>query len=800
MKRAQPDDALGEREAFIRNMADHAPGMLWVTDPDGARTFVSRGWYDYTGQSKEKGLGSGWLDVIHPDDRESTAQTFADANASRQSFSVDYRLRRSDGEYRWAIDSGRPRFADGGDFLGFVGSVIDVHERRQAQELRTGQARVLEMIASEESLAEILSELVAFIERRIPDAIGSILLLDDDGRRLQHGAAPRLPPAYNEAIDGVEIGEGVGSCGTAVHRGERVIVEDIQTDPLWSEFRDLAASHDLRACWSEPIRSVDGPLLGTFAIYFRQPRRPDAADLETLAANARFAGIAIDRPRAQAALRKSEQRFRMLADNMSQLAWTCEELCEVNWYNRRWLDYTGYSFEEMQGSGWKKVHHPDHIERVVETIRQARETGTVWEDTFPLRGKDGNYRWFLSRAIPIRNQDDGIVSWFGTNTDITELRETQQLLRETDRRKDEFLATLAHELRNPLAPIRTGLELMGMVIDDPDELEEIRSVMQRQTQQLITLVDDLLDVSRITRGKLELRKSRVALRDVVQSAVEASRPFIEDAGHQLTVEQTQSPVYLEADPHRLAQVLSNLLNNAAKYTPRGGRIWLTVDLSEADVRMTVKDTGIGIPEELFEQIFEMFAQIDRPIEKGYTGLGIGLTLVQRLVEMHDGQITVHSDGPDQGSEFTVCLPIAVNTPPDNETSEDATGRRHATGLRILLVDDNRDGAEMLATVIRKLGNEVQLAYDGQQAVEAAASYRPDAILMDLGMPKMNGYDAASTIRAEPWGRDTVLIALTGWGQEEDRRRTAEAGFDHHLVKPAAPDDLTQLFDQIKPAR
>lgn len=366
-------------------------------------------------------------------------------------------------------------------------------------------------------------------------------------------------------------------------------------------------------------------------------------------------------------------------------------------------------------------------------------------------------------------------------------------LQHSDRRKDEFLATLAHELRNPLAPIRTGLEIMKMADNDPETVQEIRDTMERQTEQLIALVNDLLDVSRITMGKLELRRCRVELADVFESAVEASTPFINEAGHELTVSVPQEPVFIDADPHRLAQVISNLLNNAAKYTPESGKIQLSATRENGQVLISVKDNGIGIPSEMAGRIFEMFAQIERPLEKTYTGLGIGLTLVKSLVEMHGGKIEVHSEGENRGSEFIIRLPVLVDQAPQTNVVPLTPDSANRARKRILVVDDNRAAAEMLSKVVKMLGNDVMTAGDGQQAIELAADFHPDVILMDLGMPKMNGYDAARHIREQPWGDKIVLVALTGWGQEEDKQRTRQAGFDHHLVKPAEPTALQEIL-------
>lgn len=374
-----------------------------------------------------------------------------------------------------------------------------------------------------------------------------------------------------------------------------------------------------------------------------------------------------------------------------------------------------------------------------------------------------------------------------------ELRQIAARLSEADRRKDEFLATLAHELRNPLAPIRTGLELMRLSKDFPLEMEEIRATMERQTQQIVALIDDLLDVSRITQGKLQLRKCRVKLAEVVRSALEAAKPVMQEAEHDLTVEIPDEPLFLQADPHRLAQVISNLLNNAAKYTKDGGRIWLTAKRQDDEVKVSVRDTGIGIPAEMRERIFDLFAQIDRPLEKGYTGLGIGLTLVKSLVEMHGGRIDVRSEGPNQGSEFRVSLPLQTAAADEKRDTPSQSDDAESTKRRVLVVDDNQAAADLLGMVVKMLGHEIRTAGDGREAIEVAAEFQPDVVLMDLGMPKMNGYEAAQHIRQQVWGQKMMLVALTGWGQDEDRQRTKSAGFDHHLVKPAEPAALQMLF-------
>jgi PAS domain S-box-containing protein len=372
-------------------------------------------------------------------------------------------------------------------------------------------------------------------------------------------------------------------------------------------------------------------------------------------------------------------------------------------------------------------------------------------------------------------------------------------LKETDRRKDEFLAMLAHELRNPLAPIRNAVQIFRAKGPPVPELQWARDVIDRQVFQLTRLVDDLLDVSRITRGKIELRKERVQLAAIVNSAVEASRPLIEKWGHEFTVTLPPEPIYLEADQTRLAQALLNLLNNAAKYTEQGGRIWLTAERDGEHVVIRVKDTGIGIPQEMLPRIFDMFTQVDRSLERSQGGLGIGLTLVQSLVERHGGTVKAHSGGPGKGSEFVVRLPVAAES--KDRGQDGAAGIEKVAApakCRILVVDDNQDAADSLAMLLRILGNEVHTAHDGLEAVGAAGVFRPDVVLLDIGLPKLNGYEAGRRIR-EQQGKGVVLIALTGWGQEEDRRRSKEAGFDYHMTKPVEFDALQELLAGFKTA-
>jgi signal transduction histidine kinase/DNA-binding response OmpR family regulator len=372
-------------------------------------------------------------------------------------------------------------------------------------------------------------------------------------------------------------------------------------------------------------------------------------------------------------------------------------------------------------------------------------------------------------------------------------------LQDADRQKNEFLAMLAHELRNPLAPIRNAVQVLQAENSTARQQQWSKEVIARQVDQMVRMVDDLLDVSRITRGKIALRTSPVDVASVVADAVETSRPLIDSRHHELIVSIPPEPLPAEGDATRLAQVVANLLNNAAKYTDEGGRIWLSVERDAEEIVVRVRDTGQGVPPEMLSRIFEPFTQVDRSIDRSQGGLGIGLTLARRLIELHGGRISAHSSGPGSGSEFIVRLPALaspVQTPqPANGWHRESD--RSPTTLRTLIIDDNVDGAESLAVLLQALGLDVRTAYDGPTGLAAAANFKPDAVLLDIGLPRMDGYEVARQFRLGTEGDRLLLIALSGYGQEDDRRRSEQAGFDHHLVKPVSPDALLDLFGAHK---
>jgi PAS domain S-box-containing protein len=513
-----------------------------------------------------------------------------------------------------------------------------------------------------------------------------------------------------------------------------------------------------------------------------------------------------DRKRTEAALRESEDRFRGFTDSLPLIVWVHDANGAQEFVNRTFCEFFGVSREEMRAGRWQTLMHPEdgagYACAFFECVRDRRP----FHGEVRVRRYDGEWRWIESWGRPRFSSSGEFLGFVGTSADITErkeaerkARESEAALREADRRKDEFLAVLAHELRNPLAPIRNAVQIMRVAGVARAELEEARDIVDRQVKQLVRLVDDLLDISRISVGRMVLQQTVLDLRAAVDDALLISGPQLEEAEHRVTVDLPPHPVWVKGDGVRLAQVVSNLLNNAARYTPRGGSVSLRVTEEGADALVLVEDTGVGLSPGVLERIFEPFVQAEGGAARAAGGLGIGLALSRRLTEMHGGSIKATSPGPGHGSCFVVRLPSVRRERP---TAFAATAGAAASGrtFRLLIVDDNQDSARSQAKLLHLLGHEVQAAFEGGEALRQVAAFRPEVVLLDLGLPGIDGYEVARRIRAMPEGRGVLLVAQTGWGQDDDRKKTAAAGFDAHLVKPVDLDALLRLLNERAASR
>ena len=716
--------------------------------------------------------------------------------------------------YDWQIDriplaNGRP-----GVVCYYRDVSTQVAERKalaRAEALNRGQKRALELALNGGDIDDVLDVLARTGYEVFRDQAPTAIFRTE--ARAHHGslvACAGLADSYVRSFRESNLLE-VSPSRRAILHGEMVVVEDVRTDVDCDAYASVAEAHGIRAVWSVPIRAPDGTVLGALTVYRLVPGAPEAEDVESMRLLGDTAGMLLERDRvvaarqaAEEALRESERRIRELADAMPQLVWTSDSSGRVDYYNERALQYAGIRPGATTGF-WQDMLHPDDVAETSAAWQRALESGQPYVCEHRLRMADGDYRWHLSRAEPVRSGDSagGTIRWFGTATDVHELRaarealrDNEERLREADRRKDEFIAMLAHELRNPLAPIRTGLQVIQRAPGRVAEVSRLGEIMERQVTHMVRLIDDLLDVSRITSGKLVLQRQPSLLQELVAGAVDSNRAAIAVGGLELIVRVPDEPLLLDVDPTRFLQVVSNLLNNAAKFTPAGGRIELSAQVEgEAEASrlvLAVSDTGIGIAPAMLQRVFEMFTQGEPTLQRTNAGLGIGLALARRLVEMHGGTLVAQSDGPGRGSTFTLQLGLD-RRPALHQTPRPMAGPASSCRRRVLIVDDNADAAEALAMLVTDLGGAACTANDGHGGLDRIADFEPDIVLLDLGMPGMDGYETCRRMREA--GSRAYIVALTGWSQQKDRHQVLRGGFDGHLTKPADPAQLEELLAQ-----
>ena len=750
--RKNAEAALRNSERRHRALIENAPVAVSHNAMDGRFEYVNQAFCDLLGYTADELCMRTWQDVTHPDDIAVDRSLAGDVVAKRAShYTMEKRYLRMDGQAVWVSLFGNFVLNDDGVPVQGVAVVVDITQRKRAEQaLRDSEQRLL------------LAKRAAQLGTHDFDVLSGSIKWDERTCELW-GVPPQAPVSYEVFIQGV-------------HPEDRTRTQAALE-------RALDPHGDGRYfCVYRVINRVDQSIRwieATAQVFFQDGRA------------VRLVGTVqdvTDRTLASERLTDSEARIREIANNIDQFAWTCNELGLASWYNDRWYDYTGTTLEEMQGQGWQKLIDPEHLPRLLRTVRDCMSRGMAWEDTYPIRGKDGTYRWFLSRAVPIRDETGRVKRWFGTNTDVTELRKLQEALRAADRRKNEFLAMLSHELRNPVAPIASAAEALAHLVSDQQQ-RSLVDIVRRQAISLSRLLDDLLDVARITQGRIELHREVISVDTCLALALETTQPLIREKSHTVKVTHAGSPIYVDADRIRLAQCVVNLLTNAAKYTERGGEIRVHSYADDADAVIEVMDTGAGISSALLPHIFDLFAQGERALDRSLGGLGVGLAVCKQLIEMHNGSVSARSAGPGQGATFVLRLPRASHAPQASAGGDVS----NPPSLRILIVDDNEDAADALAMILKLEGHEIRTAYSAEFALAELPAFAPHLALLDIGLPGMTGYELAQRMRAVPGSSSLRLIAVSGYGQAQDRARSRAAGFDAHLVKPVLIEDLVPIL-------
>lgn len=755
-------EELRQSEIRFRAGIEAVSDIVWTNDANGMMAGEQVMWSKFTGQNLETYQGYGWSQAIHPDDAQPTINAWKEALAEKKNFAFEHRVRRHDGQWRLCTVRAVPVFDDVGNITEWIGVHSDITDRRQADRLLVERTALLDGVL---------------------ESTGDVVFVKDlDGRCLMANtacaAALGLTP---EQVVGKTVEELCPpALAASIRQHDYAVIESGLPEQREETFIVAGKPRQFLTLIS-PLREY-GQIVGVVGV---------SRDIT-------------DRVKAEAKLRSSQEQRRLALDAAELGTWHVDVATKRIKTDDRFRAIFGTTQEHTDYLHLLSIIHPDDLPAVEQAVAAATrlENPDPYAIEYRVLRPDGLMRWVFAKGATSHEEKDGVkrFTFDGTVQDITARRQIEQererlvnQLRDADRHKDEFLATLAHELRNPLAPLRNGLQLLKQAGSD-HSVEQARAMMDRQLTQLVRLVDDLMDVSRVTNCKLELRTARVDLKSVMNAAAETSRPAIDKGGHTLTVVVPDEPIFVDGDAARLAQVVSNLLNNSAKYTHQKGHIWLTAQRDGSMAMLSVKDNGIGIPQMMLERVFDMFTQVDRTLEKTTGGLGIGLSLVKGLVQLHGGTIEAKSDGEGLGSEFVIRLPEATSVAHDaHHLTFSSSKAEPSARRRILVVDDNVDAADSLGYLLEVYGHEVRVANDGEAGVAAAEKFQPDMVLMDIGMPMLNGYEAASRIRQEPWGQAMVLVALTGWGQADDRRKSASAGFDHHLVKPVEMDELEQLM-------
>ncbi|HEX8492114.1 MAG TPA: PAS domain S-box protein [Pyrinomonadaceae bacterium] len=824
-KRAEA--ALRESEERLRAILDNTTAVVYLIDAGGRFIIINRQFGELFHLDRSEVRGKSLHEVFPAEIADGFLFNNRRVIESGRPMEFEEVVPQIDGLHHYISVKVPLQDADGTP-TAVCGISTDITERKRAEALVDGQRRVLELIVQGAPLRKVLENLARVVEEQSQEGgLVSILLLDEEGLCLRHGAGPSLPDAFNEAVDGAPVAPEGGSCVAAAYRKALVITTDIATDPLWAAYRHLALEHGLRACWSTPIMSSEGNVLGTFAVYYRQTREPSPRDLQLIQLMTRTAAIAIGRERAEL---ERERLLRSVEAERERLSYLFEQSPSfvallrgpnhvfeiVNPSYRRLLggrDVIGKTVREavpeIEGQGYFEL-----LDEVYKTGRPFAER----EMRSLIRQKEGaNLEEVFVDLVyqPFFGEDGKVAGIFAHGVDVTDQVRTRRKIEEAQREaeaanrlKDEFLATLSHELRTPLTAVLGWARMLrGGQLDEKTAARALE-VIERNAEAQQRLVEEVLDVSRIITGKLHLSVRPVELVPVVEAAVDVVRPAAEAKGIEMEVSVATDAGLVSGDPDRLQQVVWNLLTNAVKFTDKGGKVEVRLERSGSNVMVKVRDTGIGIPTEFLPHVFDRFRQADASTKREHGGLGLGLAVVRHLVEQHGGTVAAESEGENRGATFVIELPVsAMKLKSEENGAETDNGggspRRNSRapslgGVRVLVVDDHADSRELLSLVLGDYGAKVLTASSVKEALELLRRERIDVLVSDIGMPFEDGYDLIRKVRSlsATEGGSMPALALTAYADERDRKRALSSGFQQHLSKPIEPSELIAAVSNL----
>ena len=807
--RKQAEERLAESDRRFRFLAESLPHLIWNVDSAEEMRFTNQKWSEYVGMSYEEAAQNNWESLVPPSDLAEGLARWRESLITGEDYQAEFRLRRaSDGMDRWHLSRAVPIRDRSGEIVEWIGTNTDIHDRKIAQLNEQFLSEIELRLRQHSNPAEMLWEAMHSLGEylQVDRCIWNEIDVEADRAIAQQDWHQ---PELISVVGTYQLSDfNTPERKSFYMAGQTAVISDIAKDPQTADAVDNYRALSVRAMLGVPCLE-EGRWVALLVVTSQAVRhwRPD--EVSVMQEVVARLWPAIGHARAVQDLHESEDRFRALADNIAQLAWMTDASGGIFWYNQRWFDYTGTTLEEMQGWGWQQVHHPEHVDRVVAKFRRCIETGEPWEDTFPLRGTDGSYRWFLSRAVPIRDAQGNVLRWCGTNTDITDRlnaeAERERLLalekaaraeaERANRVKDEFLAVLSHELRTPLNPIMGWTKLLRSNCLTPQKQLYALETIERNAKLQTQLIEDLLDVSGILQGKVSLNIVPVDLVGAIGSAIETVRLSAEVKSIQICTQFAPDIGRVLGDARRLQQVVWNLLSNAVKFTSPSGKIAVKLDRIDTRAQITVTDTGKGIEPDFLPYVFDYFRQADSTFTRKFGGLGLGLAIVRHLVELHGGTVKADSPGEGQGATFTVRIPLMPVQPPTSPVATAPQESFNLSGIRVLAVDDDADARDLVVFLLEDCGASVTAVSNADDALAVLTQSVPDVLLSDIGMPDTDGYMLLRQVRALPpeQGGLVPAIALTAYAGEIDYRLALAAGFQRHLSKPLDPDQLVQAM-------